>query len=142
MKRLLVLLVVAGFLAGACAAGDDGTEDEGGATSGLAACDDAPPEEDVPGLPDAFPKPEGTIYTGGGEAGPSFIGEGYFDGSLPDAFTAYRAAFEDGGYDITKDEQEEHDAEVFFAGDDTTGQVNMFAECEGRTKLRITIRPE
>lgn len=143
MKKLLSLLFVLALVLAACSSDGSsetgGEEGEGGA---LAACGEAPAEADVSGIPDGFPTPDGTTYTGGEEAGPSFIAEGYIDGDLQEAFDAYHSAFEDAGYDVTKDEKEDRDAEVFFAGEGTTGQVNMFADCEGRTKLRITIRPD
>lgn len=143
MKRSLLLLLVACLVSlafVACGSDEGGEEDEEGT---LTECTDEAPAESVPeGLPADFPAPDETVYTGGAEAGPSFVAEAYFEGGLPEAFEAYEQSFEDAGYDITKDEQEERDAEVFFAGNGTTGQVNMFAECEGRTKLRITIRPD
>ena len=140
MKRFLVLLLVAGLFVAACSSDNAEEGQEEGVD--LGACSKAPAEGDVSGIPEAFPQPDGTTYTGGDKVGPSFVAEGYFDGDLPEAFDSYEQAFEDAGYDVTKDEQEERDAEVFFAGEGTTGQVNMFAECEGRTKLRITIRPD
>ena len=142
MKRMLTLLVVGSFLFIACGGGDE-VEPEGEEAGGRAECASEPPESaDIPNLPANFPAPEGAVLTGSDEAGPSQIVEGYFDANLEEAFPAYEEAFEAADYEITKDEQEANDAEVFFAGEGTTGQVNMFAECEGRTKLRITIRPD
>ncbi|HEY7876056.1 MAG TPA: hypothetical protein VIG64_13145, partial [Actinomycetota bacterium] len=60
---------------------------------------------------------------------------------LEEAFPEYLEAFEGSGWDVVGDEQEEDDAEIFFERGEANGQVNMFAECDGRTKLRITIRP-
>lgn len=141
MKKLLVILLIGSLFFVACGDDEGGEENEAG---GLPACGEADAEADVPGIPADFPKPDGAVYTGGGEAGPSFIAEGYFEGTLSDAFEAYSDAFanNDAGYEVTKDEQEERDAEVFFAGAGSTGQVNMFADCADQTKLRITIRPE
>lgn len=139
MKKLIALMLVAGLVFAACSSDKEGGEE--GEEGPLAACGEAPAEATVDGIPSDFPQPDGVTYTGGEEAGPSFIAEGYYDGDLPDAFDAYETAFEDAGYDVTKDEQEDRDAEVFFESDASSGQVNMFLECEGRTKLRITIRP-
>jgi hypothetical protein len=139
MKRVLLILVSMMLFVALAACGDDDDSSSEDAAGGD--CSEAPAEATVDEMAD-FPTPEGTTYTGGDQAGPSFIAEGYFDGDLPDAFDAYHETFEDAGYDVTKDEQEEIDAEVFFAGDGTTGQVNMFAECDDRTKLRITVRPD
>jgi hypothetical protein len=100
-----------------------------------------PAERDVKGVPAGFPKPEGALYTKAAPAGPSVIVEGFFDGDLGPSFDAWRNAFEESDWTITKDERETVDAEVFFARGEINGQVNMFAECEGRTRLTITIRP-
>jgi hypothetical protein len=100
-----------------------------------------PAGRDVKGVPPDFPKPDGALYTKSEPAGPSVIVHGFFDGDLGLSFEAWRGAFEDAGWTITKDERETVDAEVFFAHGETNGQVNMFAECAGRTKLTITIRP-
>jgi hypothetical protein len=141
VKRFLALLVI-GLLA-LVACGDDGGGSEEGEGSARAECtSDIPAAADVPDLPPSFPVPGEAVLTGSSAAGPSQIVEGVFQADIEEAFPEYEEAFEDAGYEITKDEQEEDDAEIFFAGDSTTGQVNMFAECEGRTKLRITIRPD
>ena len=143
MKRLLVLVVAMALVFAACSSDSGEGGEEEGDEGTLVACEsDMPEDTPVDGVPESFPKPEGVVYTGGEEAGPSFIAEGVFDGDLPDAFEAYKSGFEDSGYDVTKEEQEDRDAEVFFAGEGTTGQVNLFADCETQTKLRITIRPD
>lgn len=140
-KRLLALLVL-GLVVFAACGGDEG----GASTEGSAArseCDEEmPAPSDIADLPANFPVPGEAVLIGSTQAGPSLVVEGFFQANLEDAFPEYESAFEDAGYDITKDEQEDNDAEIFFAGEGTTGQVNMFAECEGRTKLRITIRPD
>ena len=141
-KRLLAMLVI-GMLTFAACGGDDGeSEGEESAAARAECASDVPDSADIPGLPENFPVPGEAVLTNSSEAGPSQIIDGYFQADIEDAFPEYEEAFEEAGYEITKDEQEENDAEVFFAGDGTTGQVNMFAECEGRTKLRITIRPD
>ena len=100
-----------------------------------------PPERSVKGVPADFPKPNGARYIKATPTGPSVIVEGFFDGELGESFDAWRSAFEDSGWTITKEERETVEAEVFFARGEINGQVNMFAECEGRTRLTITIRP-
>jgi hypothetical protein len=140
-RRLVALLVIGMLVLAAC--GGDEREPEGEEGAAREKCSsDIPAAADVPGLPENFPVPGEAVLTGSTEAGPSQIVEGYFQADIEEAFPEYEEAFEEAGYDITKDEREEDDAEIFFAGDNTTGQVNMFAECEGRTKLRITIRPD
>ena len=140
-KRLLALLLVGLLVFVACGGDDD--EGEGEEAASRETCSsDIPPAADVPDLPETFPVPGEAVLTASSEAGPSQILEGYFEADMEEAFPEYEEAFEEAGYEITKDEQEENDAEIFFSGEGTTGQVNMFAECEGRTKLRITIRPD
>jgi hypothetical protein len=138
VKKMLVLLTVGMLVFVACGGDDEGEGEEGD----LAACSsEIPAAADVSDLPANFPIPGEVVLTGSSEAGPSQVIEGYFQADMDEAFPEYKEAFEGAGYEITKEEQEEDDAEIFFSGDDTTGQVNMFAECTGRTKLRITIRP-
>ena len=137
MKRLLALLLV-GMLVFAACGGDDGEENEAGARG---ECAEAPAAGDVASLPADFPSPGEVTLTGESEAGPSVIIEGYFQADLEEAFPEYLEAFEGSGWDVVGDEQEEDDAEIFFERGEANGQVNMFAECDGRTKLRITIRP-
>jgi ABC-type glycerol-3-phosphate transport system substrate-binding protein len=140
LKRLLLLMLVAMLVFAACG-GDDGESDAGGEGGDRPECSEAAPAADVASLPSDFPLPGEVTLTGESEAGPSVIIEGYFQADLEEAFPEYKEAFESSDYEITKDEQEEDDAEIFFSKDESNGQVNMFAECEGRTKLRITIRP-
>src|SRR4029078_6448206 len=118
---LILLTLVVGLAAGCGGDEEDDSEAQG-------ACGDAPAEiAQQPTLPDGFPTPDGVIYTAGRDAGasplvrarpaeraagPSHIVEGYRDGELEDAFDAYKDAFESAGYDVTKDEREEDDAEV------------------------------
>jgi hypothetical protein len=136
-------MLIVGMLVFVGCGGDGDSEEEEESAAARAECTEEIPEAaDVPDLPENFPVPGEAVLTGSSEAGPSQIVEGYFEADIENAFPEYEEAFEEAGYEITKDEQEENDAEIFFAGDNTTGQVNMFAECEGRTKLRITIRPE
>ena len=139
LKRLLLLMLVAMLVFAAC--GGDDKDSEASGEGGRGECSEAAPAADAPGLPADFPVPGEVSLTGQTEAGPSLIIEGYFQADLEEAFPEYKEAFENSDYEITKDEQEEDDAEIFFAKGDTNGQVNMFAECDGRTKLRITIRP-
>lgn len=143
MAKRLVPVILCGVLLLVACGGDSGESEGVESSSARAECtSDIPAAADLPELPESFPVPGEAVLTNASEAGPSQILEGYFQAEIEEAFPEYEEALEEAGYEITKDEQEENDAEVFFSGDNTTGQVNMFAECKGRTKLRITIRPE
>ena len=150
MRKWLAVLMVATLMIAACG-GDEGENGEGegeGEGTELAACEDeAPAEVDISGeagVPTDFPFPDGMVVTGVEEAGPSTIVEGYFDGGLEDAYDAWNSSIEDGGYEVEggEIEAEFHESEVEFKGGDTEGQVKLEEECEGRTDVRITIRPE
>ena len=95
-----------------------------------------------PTLPAKFPTPDSVTYTGEKKTGPSSVVSGFRDGDLGDAFDAYKSAFDSAGYQVTHDEKEEDDAEVNFAGGNSTGQVKMIQSCKDRTSLAITIRPQ
>jgi hypothetical protein len=145
MKRGFVLALLAMGLAAACGGGggDEGGGEGGGEEAAGEACGPAPAKMiGVPKLPQGFPTPEGVTYTGEEDAGPSHIVDGYREGSIEDAFEGYKEAFPDAGYDVTKDEKEEDDAEVNFEGGSSTGQVKLIQECSDRTSVKITIRPE
>lgn len=132
----ILLTLVVGVAAGC--GGDGEGESEAKGTCGAAPAEIAT----QPTLPDGFPTPEGVVYTSERDAGPSHIVEGYRDGQLEDAFDAYKDAFGTAGYDVTKDEREEDDAEVNFEGGASTGQVKLLQSCEDRTSVAITVRPE
>jgi hypothetical protein len=95
-----------------------------------------------PKLPLKFPTPDNVTYTGEKKTGPSSVVSGFREGELGDAFDAYKSAFDSAGYQLTHDEKEEDDAEVNFAGGNSTGQVKMIQSCKDRTSLAITIRPQ
>jgi hypothetical protein len=95
-----------------------------------------------PKLPAAFPTPDGVTYTSSTEKGPSTVVEGFREGGIDEAFDAYNDAFPKAGYDVTKDEHEEVDAEVNFSGGGTDGQVKLLQTCKDRTSVTITVRPK
>ena len=129
----VVLLFAAGC-------GSEKKAEEGGAEK---ECGSAPAAmAGNPTLPAKFPTPDSVTYTGEKKTGPSSVVSGFRDGDLGDAFDAYKSAFDSAGYQVTHDEKEEDDAEVNFAGGNSTGQVKMIQSCKDRTSLAITIRPQ
>ncbi|MFN2589614.1 MAG: hypothetical protein ABR518_02455 [Actinomycetota bacterium] len=141
-KRMMVFAVAATVALVACGSdsGGEGTQQGGEATG--TACPPAPTAlAEQPTLPPDFPIPGALTLTTEKEAGPSTILEGFWESDLSEAYSEYKDAFPAAGYEVTFSEQEEDEAEVNFAGGDTTGQVKLEVECEGRTDVRITIRP-
>jgi hypothetical protein len=94
-----------------------------------------------PKLPQGFPTPEGVSYLSSKQAGPSTTVEAIFIGDLGDVFKGYKDGFDQAGFDITKTDQEQDDAEINFSGANTSGQVKMSVPCEGRVAISVTIRP-
>jgi hypothetical protein len=126
------------LLAAGC--GSEKKAEEGGTETD---CGSAPAAmTGAPTLPPQFPTPDNVTYTGQKKTGPSSVVSGYREGELGDAFDAYKSAFDSAGYQVTRDEKEEDDAEVNFAGGRSTGQVKMIQSCKERTGLSITIRPQ
>jgi hypothetical protein len=133
---LLTVLVLA--LATACGDKKEEVEKE----AALKACGPAAAATATkPKLPPKFPTPSEVTYTSEKAAGPSSIVSGFWDGDVDEAFDGYKSAFADAGYDVTKDEHEEVDAEVNFSGGSSTGQVKLLQTCKDRTDVTITIRP-
>lgn len=92
-------------------------------------------------LPPNFPIPDTVVLTQTRAAGPTTVVNGYSDDSIPTLFDEWKAALDQPPYSVVKSEREAHDAEVNFSGEDTTGQVRLGEECEGRTSVQITARP-
>jgi len=138
VSRIGVLSVFVVLLAAAC-----GSEKKSAEGKAERDCGTAPAAmAGQPALPAKFPTPDLVTYTGEKKTGPSTIVAGYHEGELAEAFDDYKSAFSSAGYDVTKDEKEEDDAEVNFSGGSSTGQVKMVQSCKDRTSLSITIRPQ
>jgi hypothetical protein len=138
-SRLAFLLVLLTALLAGCGGGS--SEESEGAASGQE-CSAAPaamPKQ--PQLTTGFPSPSEVTYTEERDIGPSHIVEGYWDGDIESAYEGYKDAFEGTDYSVTKDEREEVDAEVNFAGQGVSGQVKLLQLCKDRTDVTITTRP-
>jgi hypothetical protein len=137
----LFLACFAAVALAACGGGSTGT----GATvaAGVLTCA-GPPLAPEPELPAAFPKPEGLTYVESKVQGPTTIVGGFYEGSLEDAYKAYKDGFEQAGYTILFDEKEQTDAEISYkdAAGVRSGQVALRAKCDnGNVSVRITNRP-
>ena len=143
MRRHLAALVTLALMPFAMAAcGGDGESEEGEGERTTVACSGTPVT--TTDLPGDFPDVDGVTYTDAATAGPSQIVDGYYEGSLEDAYEAYKAAFPDAGYEVLFDELEENDSEVAWKGGRRTGIVALRANCEesGRVSVHITSRPQ
>jgi len=139
VRRVAVLACIALGAGVACGGG----KDKGEKDAASKACPAAPAElAKAPKLPTGFPLPAEVTFTGTHRVGPSTIVTGYWAGEIDEAFDGYEKAFKNAsGYEITKDEHEEVDAEVNFSGGSSTGQVKLLQTCKDRTSVTITIRP-
>lgn len=135
MKPAPALVVL--VLAAAC------SQSTGNDTRGISkpACLSTPTPIAQASLPATFPAPVAATYTFSTKQGPTQVVTGYTSKDLDDAYEAYKTALSSGGYAVTKSEKETSDAEVNFEGNGSTGQVALTVECEGRTNIKITIRP-
>jgi hypothetical protein len=133
--RFALLLLLAGMLVGC----GESKKEEGAAGEPCAAAPAA--LAGGPKLAPGFPSPSDVIYTEDREAGPSHIVEGYWDVDIETAYEGYKDAFAGTDYSITKEEKEEDDAEVNFAGQGVSGQVKLLQLCADRTDVTITTRP-
>ena len=142
MQKIFVLLTVLTAALAGC--GNDSDTEGGGDGRGkeAQACASTPtPIASPTSLPTTFPNPVSVTYTSTEALGPTQVIKGYTSTEFEDAFMKYKDAMATGGYSVTKSEKEEDDAEVNFAGHDTTGQVKLEVDCKDRTSVRLTIRP-
>ena len=139
MRRLcaLVAFVLTISAGAACSSGDSEEKDAASAVCPAPAAAIA-----TSGLPAGFPAPAGVHYTATSTAGPTTVVEGFSTAELGAVFTGYKTALGQQPYSVTKSEKDAHDAEVNFAGTDTTGQVALSEPCKGRTGVKVTVRPK
>lgn len=127
-----------------CGGGGGGEEEGEGELNqqAIAACNGSALSE-APDLPASFPQVENVTYTKQRTQGPTQVVEGYFEGSLEDAYDEYKKELQAAGFKILFDEIEEHDSEVSWEGEGRSGQVALREECGSDDKLyvHITNRP-
>jgi ABC-type phosphate transport system substrate-binding protein len=130
MKRVAIGLTMA---LAACGAGAT-------PNAAMSPCDSTPSPVASPSLP-SLPALDDVRFTTTTTAGPTTIVEGYSSADLQTVYDRMNAAFSQGGYSVTKNEKDAHDAEVNFSGNGTTGSVKLVDECLGRVSVSIKIRP-
>jgi hypothetical protein len=138
LRKIPLLALFAGCLFALTACGDDKDKEGLKRACGIT----APAMKAVPTLPGKFPVAQGMVYTGVKKTGPTTVATGYINQTIGPAHDAYTKAVQGAsGYAITKNEQDEADAEVNFTGAGNSGQVKLLQECKDRTTVTITIRP-
>jgi hypothetical protein len=147
MRRTVVLLVLSIVFAPALAACGGETESEREAEEGRSEafapiCELSNVLADT-GLPADFPVPGDVTFVKTEKAGPSAVVEGWATEDLEKLYEDWHERFKSSDYEITFDEQEEHDAEISFEGGGRSGQVKLASECgdSGKTYARVTSRP-
>ena len=146
--RQAAWFAVLGALVLAVATGCGGGGGESGGEKGelnqqaVAACNGSAMSE-TPDLPASFPMVENVTYTKQSKQGPTTVVEGFFEGSLEDAYDEYKKELEAAGFKILFDELEEHDSEVSWEGEGRSGQVALREDCGSDDKIyvHITNRP-
>jgi hypothetical protein len=138
---VVLLFMLIAFSAAACGGGDESGEEE--AERAVVECEGASVEAN---LPADFPEVAGVTYTKSSSAGQSRIVDGYYEGSLEDAYENFKTAMRDAGYSVIFDEIEEEDSEVTYSGGDegTSGIVALRENCaqSDRVSIHVTNRPE
>jgi len=145
MRHVAGFAVLAALVLAFAGCGGGGDE-EGGESElnqqAIAACNGSA-LTDTPRLPASFPQVENVTYTKQTTQGPTEVVEGYFEGSLEDAYEEYKKELEAADFKILFDEIEDHDSEVSWEGEGRSGQVALREECDSDDKLyvHITNRP-
>jgi hypothetical protein len=98
----------------------------------------------APKLPSGYPKPAEVTYVSAVQAGPTLIVTGYFAAGLDEALNEYKTAVARAHYVNLKTEHDPHDAEINYAGGQTTGQIALRDECReaNTTFVQIKSRPD
>ncbi|MFY9587406.1 MAG: hypothetical protein WAT66_08130 [Actinomycetota bacterium] len=142
MRKVFVLsFVLTAALVGCATEAEKEREGEGSGKEAQACTSTPTPIASPTALPSTFPNPVSVTYTSAETLGPTQVINGYTLTEFADAFEEYKDAMGTGGYSVTKEEKEEDDAEVNFAGNGTTGQVKLEVDCKDRTSVRVTVRP-
>jgi hypothetical protein len=142
VRAVVLLFLLISFGAGACGGDDEGGEESEPARPKVE-CEGASVEAN---LPADFPELAGVTYTKSTSAGQSTIVDGYYRGSLEDAYESFKTAIRDAGYFVIFDEIEAADSEVAYSGGDenTSGIVALRENCaqSDRISIHVTNRPD
>lgn len=142
VRLLLLITLFTAALAGCGGENEGGSDTVTGSGRGTVTCEGSAVSADV-GLPADFPRLEGIMFVESEQRGPTRVVDGYAEESIDDVYDAFHSGFDDAGYEILFDEQEEADAEISYraTSDDTEGQVALRSCDEDTTSVHITNRP-
>jgi len=142
--RWLVLIALLSALAAGCGGGGESEaerEAEEGSGRGTVTCEGSAMSGDL-GLPADFPQLEGITFVESEQSGPTRVVDGYAEEGLEDVYDEFQSGFDDAGYEILFDEQEEDDAEISYRATDSTEGLVALRSCdEDKTSVHITNRP-
>jgi len=137
----LLITLFAALLAG-CGGSDNEAESEAeGSGRGTVTCEGSAMSGES-GLPSDFPELDEIIFVESEQNGPTRAVDGYAEDGLGGLYQEYREAFDEAGYEILFDEQEEDDAEISYRATDSTEGIVALRSCdEDKTSVHITNRP-
>ena len=139
LVRALLLALVVFALAGC----GDGEKDKGSASEGPRVDCRVDAYKGDAQLPANFPAPAEFTVTTSTQEGPTRVVVGYWESALDEAHREWKDQLEEGGFDVTFDELEDHDSEVAYRGSGRSGLVQLKDRCneDEVTWVRITSRP-
>ena len=143
MRHAFLLLTLFAALLAGCGGGESEAERdaEEGSGRGTVTCEGSAMSGDL-GLPSDFPELEDITFVSSEQNGPTRAVDGYADDGLGGLYQEYREAFDEAGYEILFDEQEEDDAEISYRATDQTEGIVALRSCdEDKTSVHITNRP-
>ena len=143
MRHAFLLLTLFAALLAGCGGGESEAEREAeeGSGRGTVTCEGSAMSGDL-GLPSDFPELEDITFVSSEQNGPTRAVDGYADDGLGGLYQEYREAFDEAGYEILFDEQEEDDAEISYRATDQTEGIVALRSCdEDKTSVHITNRP-
>src|SRR5215212_839362 len=112
MRKLMLMIVLGGVLAGCGGDSESEAEREAeeGSGRGTVTCEGSATSDEI-GLPAGFPELEGVTWVESEQNGPTRVVDGYAEKGLEELYDGYRSGLEDAGYSVLFDEIEEDDAE-------------------------------
>jgi hypothetical protein len=145
MRKLMLIIVLGGVLAGCGGDSESEAEREAeeGSGRGTVTCQGSATSDEI-GLPAGFPELDGVVWVESEMSGPTRIVDGYAEKGLEELYDGYKSGLEDAGFSILFDEIEEDDAEVSYEeqGEASDGIIALRSCDEDKTSIHVTNRPK